>query len=278
VVTVFCAASLHRALADAAQSFERTHPALRVQLEPSGSLAAARKISDLGLRADLVVLADALIIDRLLVPAHATSRIDLATNEVVLAHKDHSPFTDEVSAKNWPEVLLRPRVRLGRADPDLAPLGYHTILVWELAARGGTPGASADLAARLKARVPPNHVAADETELWSLLEARAIDYAFLYRSTAEDHRLKTVTLPDGLNLSRPALAGRYASVATLVRAKGKGETMRVVGHPITCGLTIPKVAANPAGGRAFVDFLLSREGQDLLRRRGFHPVPARRDR
>jgi hypothetical protein len=39
----------------------------------------------------------------------------------------------------------------------------------------------------------------------TLLETRAIAYAFLLRTTAEDHHLKITALPPDQNLSQPAL-------------------------------------------------------------------------
>ena len=44
----------------------------------------------------------------------------------------------------------------------------------------------------------------DIAELVSLLQTRAIDYAFLFRSMAEEHHLKTIRLPKNINLSSSA--------------------------------------------------------------------------
>jgi ABC-type molybdate transport system substrate-binding protein len=98
---------------------------------------AARKVAELGMRADIVAVADAGLIPKMLLPSHATWSAIFATNEIVLAHKDHSRFTDQIAAGNWAEVLLRDGVRLGRADPDTAPIGYQTLMVWQLAEAAG---------------------------------------------------------------------------------------------------------------------------------------------
>jgi len=251
-VVVFCAASLQPVLTDAAAQFERNHSGVHVQIHPSGSLVAARKLSELGMRADVVALADTEIIDRMLMPQHAGWAIDIATNEIVLAHRDHSAFTDEITGDNWPEILQRDGVRLGCTDPETAPLGYRTRLVWQLAERSGRyGGAGTALADRLRARCADEHVATDENELVGLLEARAIEYAFVYRSTAEAHHLKITPLPEGVSLS---------------------------GAAVTYGVTVPRRARNTAGGAAFVAFLLGDDGQRLLERAGFtplRPAPAR---
>jgi molybdate/tungstate transport system substrate-binding protein len=272
-VVVFYASSLSAVLGDAAEKFQHDNPRVRLRLEPSGSQVAARKVVELGMRADIVAVADAGIIGKMMIPRHASWNVIFATNEIVLAHKDHSRFTDEISTQNWPTVLARPGVRLGRADPDTAPLGYHTLLAWQLAEKSGTYGdAGANLAARLSGKCAKEHVTHDEAELLTLLEARAIDYAFVFRSTAEDHHLKITALPAEQNLSQPELAAHYASVSVEVRMKqGEGKA-RITGGPVTYGITIPADAPHDAEARRFVATLLGEGGRRLLERRGFHPA------
>ncbi len=274
-VTVFCAASLHPVLADAAARFEREQRDHAVSLQPSGSLVAARKLVELGMKADLIAVADADIIDRMLAPGHATWNLLPVANEMVIAHRDHSPFTDRISTDDWREYLLREEVRLGCTDPDTAPLGYRTLFTWQLAGYlANEPG----LANRLRARCAPRHVAPDEEELVKLLEARAIDYAFIYRSTADSHHLKVTALPPQANLSRPELADQYAAASVEIRmSRNEKTTMR--GRPIVYGLTIPEKAPNRKGAVAFTAFLLGEQGRQAFERAGFRPLapaPCRR--
>ncbi|MGC4115660.1 MAG: extracellular solute-binding protein [Myxococcales bacterium] len=217
-LTVLHAASLRRVMADAAAVYQKENPKVRIRLEPSGSQVAIRKITEQGLRADVVAVADAQLIDQLMLPGHAAWNLEFATNEVVLAHGQHSQFTAELTGQNWPEVLLRPGVRLGRVNPDNAPLGYHALFCWQLAEKSGAFGeVGKDLATRLAQAVPKEHIGADETELLGFLESKAIDYAFLYRSTAEDHHLKFLELPAEINLDKPEPRGE-------VRGRsGRGE-------------------------------------------------------
>jgi molybdate/tungstate transport system substrate-binding protein len=272
-VIVFYASSLSAVLGDAAEAFQKENPQLRLRLEPSGSQVAARKVAELGMRADIVAVADAGLIPKMMIPAHAAWSAVFATNEIVLAHKDHSKFTDEVKADNWPEILLRQGVRLGRADPDTAPIGYQTLMVWQLAEASGAYGPTgAGLAAKLAAQCSRDHVTHDEAELLTLLESRAVDYAFLFRSTAEDHHLKILSLPPEINLSRQDLAARYAATSVEVRMKQGQGNARLTGTAVTYGLTIPANAPHAEAAVRFVAFLFGDHGRRLLERRGFHPL------
>jgi molybdate/tungstate transport system substrate-binding protein len=270
---VFYASSLSAVLGDAAEAFHKMNPLLRVRLEPSGSQVAARKVAELGMRADIVAVADAALIEKMMIPTHATWNAIFATNEIVLAHKDHSKWTDQITADNWPEILLREGVRLGRADPDTAPIGYQTLMTWQLAEASGAYGPTGmGLAAKLAAQCSAAHVTHDEAELLGLLESRAIDYAFLFRSTAEDHHLKILSLPPEINLSRQDLSARYAAARVEVRMKQGQGNARIAGGPVTYGLTIPSDAPHADAAARFVAFLFGDKGRRVLERRGFHAL------
>jgi molybdate/tungstate transport system substrate-binding protein len=272
-IAVFYASSLSAVLGDAAAAFQKAYPQFRVRLEPSGSQVAVRKVAELGMRADIVAVADAGLLAKMMIPSHAAWSVVFATNEIVLAHKDHSRFTDQITADNWPEVLARKGVRLGRGDPDTAPIGYLTLVVWQLAESSGRYGAAAvGLAATLMGQCAKGHVTHDEAEVLSLLESRAIDYAFLFRSTAEDHHLKILTLPPEINLSRHDLAESYATASVEIRMRqGQGKA-RIAGAPVTYGLTIPANAPHPEAAARFVAFFVGESGRRLLERRGFHAM------
>lgn len=272
-VVVFAAASLARVFSDLEEVFERRHPEIDVQLELTGSQTAARKVAELGRRADVVGSADAQVIDRILRPAHTAFTLRFATNALVLAHLEHSKHTEVITAANWPEVLLRPGVRLGLVDPDLAPIGYRTLLLLELAQKHFPQ--IAGLSRRLQAHCAQEHRQPHELELLKLLQTRAIDYAFVYRSTAEEHNLKVVVLPASYNLGVAVKAADYAQAQISVRMAG-GKRSALRGAPVYYGLTIPKTAPNVEGATAFVRLLLGVDGARILRRSGFSPlVPAR---
>ncbi len=272
-ITVFYASSLTAVLGDAAEAFQKANPQFRLRLEPSGSQVAVRKVSELGMRADVVAVADAGLIPKMMIPSHATWNVLFATNEMVIAHKDHSKWTDQITQDNWAEVLTRDGVRLGRADPNTAPVGYQTLMVWQLAEAAGLKGgATGGLASQLLGRCAKEHVTHDEAELLALLESRAVDYAFLFRSTAEDHHLKVLSLPPEINLSRQALANRYAGARVEIQMQRGQGSKTLTGAPIVYGLTIPKQAPHADAATRFVAFMASESGRKLLLRRGFNPI------
>ena len=273
VVTAFYAASLSKSLAELEKKVEEKFPDLDLRLEPSGSQVAARKVSELNRRADLVFVADWRVIEKILIPAHADWQIQFAANELVLAHAEHSPYTETIGADNWPELLLKPDVRLGRGDESTAPIGFQTLILWELAERHYGPGkVGEDLSGRLKRKVEKEHVVPDIGELVMQLQAKAIDYAFVFRSIAEEHNLKVVRLPDAYNLGNKKMSRIYSHASTPVKLKPGAAPTQIEGAPIVYGVTIPKTAPNPAGAERVIAFLLGEEGKRILKRSGFRPL------
>jgi molybdate/tungstate transport system substrate-binding protein len=122
------------------------------------------------------------------------------------------------------------------------------------------------------AQCSKDHVVHDEAELLALLESRSIDYAFLFRSTAEDHHLKILALPPEINLSRQDQAAHYQSAQVEIRMQQGQGAARIVGAPVTYGLTIPNRAPHPDAAARFSAFLFADSGRRLFERRGFHPV------
>jgi len=273
-LSVFFAASLDQVLAEMKTAFEQAHPGVQVRAEASGSQVAARKVSEYGRTADLVLTADWEVIEALLRPAHAAWNIGFASNEIVLAYRESSRYAAEINADNWPEVLLRKEVRVARLNEDLAPLGYQTLLLWKLAERYYAPLlAGRPLHDALKQRASGNLVRADVLDVLPLLGPE-VDYTFTFRSVAQAHHLPFIELPPEINLSDPAQAKRYAQVSTTYH--NGTETVQVTGQPIVYGATIPAGAPNAPAAESFLALLLGPTGRKILQGQGFRPlVPAR---
>jgi len=232
-------------------------------LETSGSLELARRLTDLGKEADVVALADEEVFPRLLMPAQVRWYARFARNRLVLAHAEQAAGLSEVKGGEWRQVLQRRGVEVGRADPDLDPAGYRTLMLFQLAERHYR---DAGLADRLLANSAPRHVRPKSAELVALLQSREIDYAWMYESSARGAGLPFVTLPSEVDLGDEGLAAVYEGATVRVLGGAVGDTLVMRGEPIRYGITIPVQSPRPALGEAFVRFLLSRDGVAVLRR------------
>lgn len=257
-VVVFAAASLAVPVRAALDAFARRTGTVVLQ-ENGASLELARRITELHRVPDVVALADEEVFPRLLVPRAASWYARFARNRMVLAYTERSAGAAGVSQANWYRVLQRSDVRVGRSDPTLAPVGYRTLAVYQLAEQYyHTPG----LAARLAARTPPALIRPNASELVALLQAGELDYIVDYESLARANHLRYVRLPMGVDLGDPARAAQYARVS--VRVPRRRDTLTYVAAPIVYGIGIPRAAPHSAVGARFLTFLLGPEGRAIL--------------
>jgi molybdate/tungstate transport system substrate-binding protein len=231
------------------------------QQESGASLEVARRITELGRQPDVVVLADPEVFPKLLMPGYTTWYALFARNRIVLAYTDKSKGASEVTAKNWRQVILRPGVEVGRADPNTDPSGYRTLLAFQLAERFYR---EAGLAARLLTAAPERNVRPREAEQVLLLQTHELDYIWTYQNLADNDGLRYVKLPDAIDLGEPADSATYALASTRVMGTHTGDTITVRGAPIQFALAIGTHAPHPAAAAKFVAFLLSRDGQRIL--------------
>jgi molybdate/tungstate transport system substrate-binding protein len=273
-LVVFNAGSLAQPFRELLRAFRAQHAQVTPAQENSGSVEAARKITELGKVPDVLAVADYNVIPALLVPAHATWYVTFARNAMVLAYTPGSRAAREVHGANWWRVLLRPGVRTGRSDPALDPNGYRVLMVARLAERHyREPG----LARRLLAAMPERYMRPKEADLTALLEAGELDYIWTYRSIAETNRLEYVALPRDIDLSDPARAEAYAAVSVRVPGakRTSADSVEFRAEPILYALTIPRAAPHPGTAAAFVRFVLSPKGAAILQRSGFRVEPPR---
>ena len=267
-LVVFNAGSLARPLRAALDTFAAREGVLVAQ-ESAGSLETARKLTELGKIPDVIALADAEVFPRYLMPAFVDGYAEFARNRMVLAYTDRSRFAAEVGPDTWWQVLLRPGVETGRSDPHLDPNGYRTLLVWQLAERHyEQPG----LTARLADAHAERNVRPKEADLVGLLQAGELDYIWSYESMARATGLRFVTLPRGIDLSPPDSAGWFGTAAVTVRGARAGDSVVFRGAPIVYGVAVPKDAPHRALGERFAAFLLSAEGQAILRREALDAI------
>jgi molybdate/tungstate transport system substrate-binding protein len=264
-VVVYAAASLAVPIRAALDTFARRTGTV-VRQENGASLELARRITELHRVPDVIALADEEVFPRLLVPRAASWYARFARNRMVLAYTNRSAGAADAATANWYRVLLRPDVRVGRSEPAMAPVGYRTLAVYQLAERFyRAPG----LAARLEARTPPALIRANASELVALLQAGELDYIVDYESLARANHLRYVRLPLEIDLGDPARAAQYARAS--VHVARRTDTVTYAGAPIVYGIGVLRAAPHAAAGARFLAFLLGPDGRALL---GAHAIDA----
>jgi len=264
---IFHAANI-TAYFDAVREPVRRELGLRLANEPSGAQVVCRKVAELGRECDLLVLSDPRLVGELL-HGHASWRLDFAADEMVLVIGARAPAADEAES-DWPAVMLRPEVRIGRVDEQLAPAGYLTLMVWQLQERlAGPPG----LRDRLVAKTAK--VVEDVSQLAALLKQGELDYAFSYRSLCLAWDLRHVALAPEINLGDPDRD--YSAVEERIRpVGGTGREVRIRGAPILYTLTIPQRGADVAAATEFIRFMLSDRQRENWQSIGYQLLPRAR--
>ena len=262
-LVVFNAGSLARPLRAVLDTFA-AREGVRVDQESAGSLESARKLTELGKLPDIIALADAEVFPGYLMPEHLSGYVEFARNRMVLAYTDRSRHASEITGDSWWRIVQREGVEVGRSDPD-DPIGYRTLLVWQLAEQHYTqPG----LATRLLTSSPARNVRLQGADLVGLLQAGEFDYLWAYESIARATGLRFVILPPEIDLSDASRADAYAAASVEVRGARAGETVTFRGRPIVYAFAVPDRAPHAALAGRFAEFLVSAEGRAILRREG----------
>jgi molybdate/tungstate transport system substrate-binding protein len=260
-LVVYTAGSLARPVRAALDSFAAQHN-VQYDLESAGSLETARKLTELNKIPDVIALADEDVFPKLLVPRHTTWYARFARNRMVVAYSERSRYAAELNEGNWRDVLTRSDVQVGRANPDLDPAGYRTLLVFQLAERHYR---DSGLAARLETNAPPRNMRAKEAELVALVEAGELDYSWQYESLARAVGHRYLPLPPAIDLSSTADSATYATASVRVVGGAPGDTITMVGRPIRYAVSIPSAAPHAELAERFVAWLLGSRGRATLR-------------
>src|SRR3954452_11670050 len=133
-LVIYLAASLNKPMQPVLDAYAARTGTV-IQREGGASLEHVRKVTELRRIPDLMLLADAEVIPQLLVPKYATWYAEFARNRLVISYAAKSKHADELNADTWTTVLRRRDVQVGGTDPNLAPVGYRTFLMFQLAER-----------------------------------------------------------------------------------------------------------------------------------------------
>lgn len=233
-LTVFAASSLTEVFAEVATVFERRHPGTEVLLSFDGSSTLATQITQ-GAPADVFASADEEQMQRV-VDAGLTAGAPqyFAGNRLVVITTEASPITDL-------KQLAEPGILLVLASPEV-PVGNYAREA--LARMDGTYGA--DFSERVLANLVSEEANVRQVAL--KVELGEADAAIVYATDAAvAEGVRTIPIPDDLNVP-----GSYV-MATLPDSSQPDSPQA-------------KLA------RAFVELVLSDEGQAIFTERGFQTL------
>jgi molybdate/tungstate transport system substrate-binding protein len=266
-LTVFGAGTLSTPFTAEIQAFIKANPGVTVHSQFGASGDMVKDVTQVSQPDDVLGVADYSLIPKLMSdPAkpHATWYLGFVSNQITLAYTSHSKGAGQLTPANWFTVVAQPGVHIGRSNPAADPSGYQFLQMLQLA-QGyyHNPGLSA---AVLK-NSPDSSVAETETSLLAALQSGQIDYLAIYKSNALEQHLKYIALPPQVNLSDQAMAAAYAKVTI-----NAGSLGNLTAKPIIYGLTVPSNAPDPVLAQKFVAFVLSPQGQAIMRANGFTVV------
>jgi molybdate/tungstate transport system substrate-binding protein len=299
---VLCAASLLFPLGKVEEAFEKAYPGVNVEIEGHGSIQVIRQVTELGNKADLLMVADYSLIPLMMYNSSGSGNnqsfanwyIRFASNKIVLAYTNSSRYASEVNVTNWFSVLMRSEVVFGFPNPMIDALGYRALMVIQLAETYyGNNSIFYNLVTRNfdpsissvpsddnytifvpEVQQPKANVIlrASSIQLIPLLETGSMDYCFLYLSNAKQYGLQYVELPDEFNLGNPQFERLYEHVTVRFELQ-RFQTIGLdrLGKTIYYGFTIPNNAVEKDLAVDFSEFLLGEEGRSVFES-AWHPV------
>lgn len=262
---IFHAGSLSVPMIEIKSEFNKIYPKVNVIMESAGSIECARKVTDLKKPCDIVASSDYKVIDKMLIPAYADWNIKFAANEICIAYTDKAKYKNVINVKNWFDILMKQDVTYGRDDPNGTPCGYRTVMCMQLSETYySKPGLAKQLLSK-----DMNYMRPQEVDLINLLESMNLDYAFIYRSVAVQHKLNYLILPDQVNLKNPKYSDDYIKAVVDINGKEPGKTEQMKGDPMVYGVTMIKNAPNKEAALAFLEFMLTKDkGMKIMEKEG----------
>lgn len=263
-VIVFHAGSLSVPLKDMERRYEELNPGIDIQLEGAGSVACARKITDLNRECDIMASADYKVIEEMLIPDYTDVNIRFASNSMAIAFTENSKRYQEINTDNWYQILADDDIIYGRSDPDSDPCGYRSIMTMKLAEiHYGQEDLTETLIAKDRNMIRPK-----EVDLVALLESGVLDYFFIYKSVALQHNFDFIDLPPEVDLSDPLLNNLYSTVSVDITGKAPGEYIQMTGGEMVYGVTLLNNAPQREEAKNFLKFFLGDEGRAIIEANG----------
>ncbi len=303
-LVVFAAGSLIQPFTQLEFAFEAENPDIDIQNEFHGSIQVMRHVTDIHEKIDVVATADYNLIPLLMENSidpetgkpYADWYVRFAANRLAVAFTENSRYADQINDQNWYEILLKPDVRLGLADPRFDAAGYRSIMVFKLGENyynrpallfdifyGAfkSPIKTAEEGGQFIIHIPevletkPGSrivMRGGSIQLNALLESGEVDYAFEYESVINQLGFKMISLPDQLNLGSSAGEDYYHQVKVLLDfQRFVSVKPEFLGEQIGYGITIPTNAPHPEAALRYLEFLFGPQGREIMKS-NYHPL------
>lgn len=290
---VICAGSLMVPFTEVAKAYEAQNPHVNVLTEGHGSVQVIRRVTELGARADIVAVADHSLIPAMMYNTemqgnganYANWYIKFATNTLGLAYTSSSRYADDINQDNWYEILSRPEVKLGVPDPRFDACGYRALMAcWLAGILYDNQNIFHDVLGAfdypLTVQVENQHctiivpeiirpqnisVRGSSVVLLGILESGDIDYAFEYKSVAEQRNLHFLEFPPEINLGSDAFQNLgYDLQVRIDYQRFSSLIPDFECQEILYGVTIPKNSPHPQEALNYLMFLLGPEGRRIF--------------
>lgn len=204
----------------------------------AGSSALATQIKGKVRQGDVFISASPTVNANLQGPANGnwvSWFVNFASAPLVIGYNPNSKFAADLKSKPWYQVITEPGFKLGSTDPAVDPKG-------KLAQQALTEGAKIYNDPGLPAAAQQNITVLPETELVGRLESGQLDAGFFYSNEAGEQKIQTTSL------DQVHLAASYT-------------------------VTVLNMAPDPTPAVDFVRYLVSPEGQELLKQDGLTVLP-----
>jgi molybdate/tungstate transport system substrate-binding protein len=240
--------------------------------EGKGSVQVSNLIKDGFRTPDVFVSAGTVPMMRLMntTPPIVDWLLKFGSAEIVIAYSPNSPHFGDLERVRmgeipWYDVVSQGGFKFGRTDPELDPKGYYGIITAELANSYYNDSS-------IKNRIfgedrNPKQIFPEET-LKTVLETGSLDAVIAYKHEAISRGLPYITLPKEINLGDPTYSDFYKRANYTMQADQK----TIYGELVDFSITIPKTVKNTDGAISFVNFVISKNGSQLLKSQGLDPI------
>jgi molybdate/tungstate transport system substrate-binding protein len=240
--------------------------------EPRGSVQIANMMIDRLRTPDFFVSAGTVPIEKLMnsTTPFADWLVKFGSAETVIAYSPNSRFFSDLEKARtgeipWYQVLSKQDLKFGRTDPELDPKGYYMIITAELS---NLYYNDSGIKQRILGDDRNTKQIFPEEILKTILEQGQLDAVAAYKHEAVARGLPYISLPAQINLADPKFADFYKNASYSLGKEGQ----TVSGEPIYFSYTIPSTVKNLDGAVSFGRFILSTQGESILRDQGLNPI------